>query len=281
LVYLLVLAGAAGLLAFAVARVTTGPLRRLAQAANTLGRDLDRSPLTVEGPLEVRQAALAFNAMQARLQQTLDERTYMLAAITHDLQTPLTRLRLRLDKVGEADLREQLLADQAAMQTLIRDGLDLARASSGSEDLVALNVTSLLQSLCDDAMAAGGLVTVSGDRGVIVNTRPEALARCIGNLLDNALKYAGAADLSVKASGDVVIEVTDSGPGIPQEKLGEVTLPFVRLETSRSRHTGGVGLGLTIAKLMAARAGAALDLANRPGGGLRARVTFRRDLRTL
>ncbi len=272
--YLLVLAAAAGLLAYLVSRVATGPLRRLAQAATALGRDLDRSPLAVEGPVEVRQAAMAFNIMQARLQQTLEERTQMLAAITHDLQTPMTRLRLRLEKVGESELRDQLLSDHRAMQQMIREGLDLARASGASEDLVELDVNSLLQSLCDDAVAAGHAVAVSGDAGVFVTTRPQALTRCVSNLLDNALKYADAAELSVSRSGGTIIQVADRGPGIPAHQLDEVLKPFVRLETSRSRQTGGVGLGLTIAKVLAERAGAKLRLANRPEGGLVAQVEF-------
>ena len=274
--FLLVLAAAAGLLAFVVARVTTGPLRRLSQAAVNLGRDLDRTPLTIEGPLEVRQAALAFNDMQARLQQTLQERTQMLAAITHDLQTPMTRLRLRLEKVGETELCEQLLADHLAMQDMIREGLDLARASGESEDLVELDVNSLLQALCDDAVAAGWPAKVSGDAGVVVVTRPQALTRCVSNLLDNALKYAGAAEIAVRRSSRTTILVMDRGPGIPPDKLHEVMKPFVRLEASRSRETGGVGLGLTIAKVLAERAGATLQLANRPEGGLVAVVEFER-----
>ena len=273
-VFLLVLAAAAAVLAYVVARVATGPLRRLSQAAVGLGRDLDRPPLTVEGPIEVRQAASAFNTMQARLQQTLDERVQMLAAITHDLQTPMTRLRLRLEKVGEPHLRAQLLADHRAMQEMIRDGLDLARTSGGSEELVELDVDSLLQSLCDDAVAAGCAVTISGDAGAVIVTRPQALTRCVANLLDNALKYAGAAELSVTRSAGTTIRVTDRGPGIPQQQMDEVLKPFVRLENSRSRDTGGVGLGLTIAKVLAERSGAKLLLANRPGGGLAASVEF-------
>ena len=274
-----VLAIAAAALAFFTARFATAPLQRLSRAADALGRDLDRPPLTIEGPLEVRRAAAAFNAMQHDLKRRQAERTHMLAAITHDLQTPLTRLRLRLDKVPDAGLRAQLLNDQAAMVELVRDGLDLARATEGAaEPAQELDVDSLLESLCADAVEAGADVRVTGLCGGSVATRPVALKRCIGNLLDNALKHAGSAELAANADGaSVVLSVLDRGPGIPADQLAAVLDPFVRLETSRSRETGGAGLGLTIANLLARRSGGRLGLEARAGGGLKATVTIPRS----
>ena len=160
-IMLLVLASAAAALAYVTARLATAPVRRLATAAQALGRDLDRPPLPEEGPTEVRKGARAFNTMQAQIKRREDERTLMLAAITHDLQTPLTRLRLRLEKVVDPALRAALVADQAAMMELIRDGLDLARAAAGDgAALQDLDVDSLLQSLCEDAAEAGAQVRV-------------------------------------------------------------------------------------------------------------------------
>ena len=267
---LLVLASAAAALAYVTARLATAPVRRLASAAEALGRDLDRPPLPEAGPTEVRQGARAFNAMQVQLKRREDERTHMLAAITHDLQTPLTRLRLRLEKVADPTLRAALIADQAAMKELIRDGLNLARAAAGGGGpLQELDVDSLLQSLCEDAADAGAQVSVTGRCGAVVRTRPEALKRCIANLLDNALKHAGAAELSATCGGGgVELWVLDRGPGIPDDQLQAVFDPFVRLETSRSRETGGSGLGLTIARLMAEHAQGELRLTNRSSGGL-------------
>lgn len=271
---LAVLAVAAAALAYVVARLATAPVRRLAAAAEALGGDLDRPPLAVEGPTEVRQGARAFNRMQAQLKRREAERTHMLAAITHDLQTPLTRLRLRMEAVDDPALRAALLADGAAMLDLIRAGLDLARAAAGGGGPPErLDLDSLLDSLCEDAVAAGAEVSVVERCGAVVRTRPEALRRCVGNLLENALKHAGAAELACRRRGAAVeVEVRDRGPGVPPERLAEVLEPFVRLETSRSRETGGVGLGLTIARLMAGQAEGELSLANRPGGGLSAVV---------
>ena len=267
-------AAGAATLAAVTAQLATAPVRRLTAAAAALGLDLDRPPLAVGGPTEVRRGARAFNAMQAQLKRREAERTHMLAAITHDLQTPLTRLRLRLEKVTDPSLRTALLADQAAMETLIREGLDLARAaSSESGPLRSLDVDSLLQSLRDDAVEAGARVEVTGRCEADLRTRPEALKRCVGNLLDNALKHAGAAELAAVRRGAVVeLTVAGRGPGVPADQLQAVLDPFVRLETSRSRETGGVGLGLTIARLMTERAAAELTLTNRSGGGLIATV---------
>lgn len=268
---LLAVAVAAGALAWAVARLTVAPLTRLAQAAYALGEDIDRPPLAIDGPREVRKAAQAFNAMQSRLQRGMEERTHMLAAITHDLQTPLTRQRLRLERIADPELREQLLADQEAMRVLIREGLDLARAAHDGEGLVMLEVDSLLDSLAEDAVAAGQAVSVTGTSGCAVRTHPQALRRALANLLDNALKYAGSAELSAERSGrGVLIRVLDRGPGVPEHELQAMFEPFRRGESSRSRDTGGAGLGLTIARLLAGRCGVQLSLNNRKGGGLEA-----------
>ena len=270
-------AAGAATLAAVTAQLATAPVRRLTAAAAALGLDLDRPPLAVGGPTEVRRGARAFNAMQAQLKRREAERTHMLAAITHDLQTPLTRMRLRMEAVGDPALRAALLADGAAMLDLIRAGLDLARAAAGGGGpLERLDLDSLLDSLCEDAVAAGAEVSVVERCGAVVPTRPEALRRCVGNLLENALKHAGAAELACRRRGGAVeVQVRDRGPGVPPDRLAEVLEPFVRLETSRSRETGGVGLGLTIARLMAGQAEGDLTLANRPGGGLSAVVRLR------
>ena len=276
--FLAILALTAAALAYVVARVATAPLRRLSKAAGDLGRDLDRRPLSLDGPSEVRQAAEAFNAMQVRLKRHLAERTQMLAAITHDLQTPMTRQRLRLEKVNDLELRAQLLADQAAMLEMIRDGLDLARAAGSAEAMQELDVDSLLQSLCEDAAELGVDVSIAARCEYSVRTRPQALKRCVSNLLDNALKYAGAAEMSARVEGsDIAIRVSDRGPGIAPDQLDAVFEPFARLETSRSRATGGVGLGLTIARLLGERAGASLTLRAREGGGLEATLLIQRS----
>lgn len=262
----LVLVGAG--LAFILARMTGAPIRHLAQAARELGGRLDREPLPETGPREVRDAAQAFNAMQQKLQHTLAERTHLLAAITHDLQTPLTRLRLRLEKVEDGELRDRLVGDLAAMQALIREGLDLARSSETTEPFVVLDLDSLLQSLVEDEAGAGRDAVFLGGAGRDIRVRAQALRRCLVNLIDNAIAYGDRAEVAaVGTEGAVTITVRDHGPGIPESQLEAVFDPMVRLEDSRSRETGGTGLGLTIARRLAGQNGGTLTLANHPDGG--------------
>ena len=258
-----------GLLAYVVARMATRPLNQLAQAATELGRDINRPPLVERGPAEVRDAAAAFNAMQARIRRYVQERTEMLAAIAHDLQTPLTRLRLRLEKVNDTELRDKLVDDLASMQIMIREGLDLATSIDAGGLMQRVDVDSLLSSVCADAVDAGHDVTLVGQTRVSIPAIPGALQRCLTNLIDNAVKYGGYARVTAGCeAGNVVIRVADGGPGIPEAQMERVFDPFYRLETSRSRDTGGSGLGLTIARNIAHKHGGTLTLRNKPGGGL-------------
>ncbi len=261
------------LLAYGVARVTARPIGRLARAAGELGVDIDHPPLAVTGPTEIRRAASAFNAMQSRIRRQIQHRTHMLAAITHDLQTPLTRLRLRLEKVTDPVLRDKLVADLAGMQMMVSEGLDLARSMDSSESRQLLDIDSLLESACADAADAGQPVTCEGRTRVSILAQPRALRRCLTNLLDNAVKYGRQATvLLALENGQVVIRIRDAGPGIAPDQLESVFDPFFRLETSRSRDTGGTGLGLTIARNIADNHGGSLTLANLPEGGLEATV---------
>ncbi len=258
-----------GVLAYIVARMTTRPLGRLAQAARDIGNDINHPPLPIEGASEIRQASAAFNAMQARIRQYISQRTQMLAAITHDLQTPLTRLRLRLEKVQDTELRERLIGDLSAMQEMVREGLDLARSTDTNENMQPLDVDSLLDSVCADAGDGGQQVTVAGRAGMTVMGRPMALRRALVNLIDNAVKYGQLADVLVeRPPGAVRVRIRDNGPGIPEEELARVLEPFYRIESSRSRSSGGTGLGLTIARNIAEQHGGSLTLANRQKGGL-------------
>lgn len=260
-----------GLLAALIARMTMRPLKRLAQAATALGQDIDRAPLPETGALEIRQATAAFNAMQSRIRRHIRQRTQILAAITHDLQTPLTRLRLRLEKVEDAELRNKLLGDLSAMQSMVREGLDLARSIDSAEPLRPLDLDSLVDSVCEDAVDAGQDVRLETRCAASVPARPAALRRCLENLVGNAVKYGDVARLFCSLEdGRAVVRVRDAGPGIPETELEKVFAPFHRLETSRSRETGGTGLGLTIARNIAEQHGGTLVLRNHPEGGLEA-----------
>jgi signal transduction histidine kinase len=257
------------ILAYLVARMTTRPLKQLAQAAQDLGNDINRAPLELTGASEIRQASAAFNAMQARIRQYIFQRTQMLAAITHDLQTPLTRMRLRLEKVSDHELQERLIGDLSAMQAMVREGLDLARSMDTTESMQLLDLDSLLASSCDDAADASQAVTLAGRSGMALLGRPLDLRRCLGNLIDNAVKYGHGAQVTVdRVNGAARIRVRDSGPGIPQGEQTRVFDPFYRVETSRSRESGGTGLGLTIARNIAEQHGGSISLANHPDGGL-------------
>lgn len=262
-------------LVFAVTRMTMLPLRQLANAARELGEDLQRPPLPEQGATEIRQATAAFNAMQARIRQQIQQRTEMLAAITHDLQTPLTRLRLRLEKVSDATLRDKLIEDLAATQAMVREGLLLARSMDNSEPMQPVDLDSLLDSVCSDAADAGEDVQLDGQSRMSVQARPTALRRCLTNLVDNAVKYGGHARVQVEARGkQAVIRVIDGGPGIPEDQQARVFDPFYRLENSRSRETGGTGLGLTIARNIVEQHGGTIKLANRAEGGLEVTVVL-------
>lgn len=271
LFYLFFFAICLGLLAYAVARMSVKPLKQLAQAATELGRNIERPPLAERGPTEVRRAASAFNTMQAQIRRYIQERTQMLAAITHDLQTPLTRIRLRLEKVQDKELQARLIEDLSAVQTMIKDGLDLARSMNSEEPMQRADFDSILDSVCADAAEAGQDVTLGGLTEVSLAVQPNAMRRCLTNLIDNAVKYGGYA--RVTASRDknkVIVQVRDGGPGIPEDMLEAVFDPFFRLEASRSRDTGGTGIGITIARNIAGKHGGTLYLRNHPDGGLTA-----------
>jgi len=256
-------------LAYLVARMTARPFKQLAQAAQDLGQDINRAPLDLTGASEIRQASAAFNAMQARIRQYIFQRTQMLAAITHDLQTPLTRMRLRLEKVSDRELQERLIGDLSAMQQMVREGLVLARSMDTNEAMHPLDLDSLLEAVCADASDAGQPVTLAGKAAMALLGRPLDLRRCLGNLIDNAVKYGREARVTVdRINGAARVRIRDAGPGIPKSELGRVFDPFYRVETSRSRESGGTGLGLTIARNIAEHHGGSIALANHPEGGL-------------
>lgn len=258
-------------------RMATRPLRQLAEAADALNPAASGPPVPLQGPTEVRRAAVAFNGMQQRIREHLDERMRILAAVSHDLQTPITRLRLRADLLDDTALRDKLLADLAEMQGLVEEGISYARSAQAvREPEHPVDLAALLDSIACDYADAGAAVQLRVDGAVPqVRTRPQALRRLLGNLVDNALKFAGAAEIEVRPDPQgerLEIRVLDRGPGIPAGELQAVLEPFYRVEDSRSRATGGTGLGLAIAQQLATALGGTLSLAARDGGGLAATV---------
>jgi signal transduction histidine kinase len=261
-------------------KLATQPLVRLERAANILGSDLRGAPLPEDGPKEVARAATAFNAMQRRIAGQAVERIQILAGISRRLQTPITRMRLRADFLGDGDAREKLQGDLQEMQTLVKQGLALARwRDEVGEQRCQTDLHALIDSLVCDYSDAGRPLRFAGERGVTILTHPQALRRIMINLIDNGLKFGEDVEVAVDArrSNGITITVSDRGPGIPDEHLKSVFLPFYRIEASRNRETGGTGLGLAIAQQLASALRGTLTLANRDGGGLEARLEFRVD----
>lgn len=259
-------------------RIATRPLHELAQAADTLGPDLKAVRLGEDGPSEVVRAARAFNSMQDRIAGYTKERMQILAAISHDLQTPITRMRLRLDVMDENGTHAKLQQDLREMENLVKEGIAYVRTMhSDGEVPCRIDPDALLDSLVCDYVDAGQNVSLHGRLGKTLTTRPQALRRILGNLIDNALKFAGAAEISIAAveSEQIAISVRDRGPGIPPDALNAVFQPFYRIESSRNRHTGGTGLGLAIARQLTVAMNASLTLHNRAEGGLEARLLLK------
>jgi signal transduction histidine kinase len=258
-------------------KLATRPLARLERAANSLGSDLRAAPLPEDGPKEVARAATAFNAMQRRIAEQAVERIQILAGIARRLQTPITRMRLRADFLGDSDARDKLQGDLQEMQTLVKQGLALARGRDEiGKQRCQTDLHALIDSLVCDYSDAGQSLRFSGERGVTILTHPQALRRIMINLIDNGLKFGEGVEVAIDArrSNSITITVSDRGPGIPDEHLKSVFLPFYRVEASRSRETGGTGLGLAIAQQLVSALRGTLTLANRDGGGLEARLEF-------
>ncbi len=270
LTLLVLLASVAILVALAV-RALTRPLSVLADAATELGRDIRRTPLAETGPLEVRRAAHAFNTMQSRLIRYIEDRDRILAAVSHDLKTPITRLRLRTELLDDSPLCGKFQADLDDMQRMVQSSLDFLRGDENTEPMAGLDLNALLETLQEDAEDADQTVAITGKALQPLRCRPLALKRCLSNLLDNALKYGQCAQIIVTDAPErLMLTLHDQGPGIPEAELERVFEPFYRLESSRSRDTGGVGLGLSIARNIARAHGGELTLRNHPQGGLEA-----------
>jgi len=268
----LVLVTAAALVAVGKA---TSPFATFASAAERLGVDVSAPPMEVSGPREVRQAAHAFNVMQQRISRFVQDRTQMLAAISHDLKTPITRLRLRAEFMDDDDQRIRMLADLEEMEAMIASTLAFARDDATREARVRLDLAALVEGMIDDMAELGADCAYDGPETLVIEARPAALKRAIGNLLDNAIKYGWRARLGLaEAPGEVVLTVDDDGPGIPEADFERVFAPFVRLEASRCRDTGGTGLGLAVARAAIRAHGGDITLANRPEGGLRISVSL-------
>lgn len=254
--------------AWFAARWLAQPIRKLAVAAQELGRDLQRPPLPETGPKECREASHVFNQMQEQLCQQLQDRDRLVAAVSHDLRTPLTRLRLRAEMLNDAQASEEIQHDIAEMESMIRDTLDYLRGQAQGPQMVRVHLQALLQSVVDDHGLSGHVIPLTG-HAPLIEAQPGPLRRCIDNLVGNALRYGGSAEIHISHTDSTVqITIRDHGPGLPETALQAVMQPFVRMEGSRHRNHGGVGLGLSIARDIARRHHGDLVLRNAPDGGL-------------
>lgn len=262
---------------FLLARLT-GPLGRLAVAADRLGRGEDVAELLPTGPREVRELTDAFNRMQARLTRFVADRTRMLAALGHDLRSPLTAMRVRAEMVDDDETRERLIATIEEMQGMVEATLAFARGVAMSEASQTVDLAVFLSDLRDEMAETGPGIALATVPGLMVRVRPLSLRRALRNLIDNAVRYGGGAEIALAREGGAArITIADDGPGIPEADLDRAFDPFVRLETSRSRETGGTGLGLSIARTIIQAHGGDIALANRTAGGLDVGITLPLD----
>lgn len=266
------------LLAGWTVRRLTRPLATLADAATGLARNLDQPPLPENGPAEVSRAAKAFNAMQRALKAFVETRAQALAGVSHDLRLPLTRVRLRLERVTDAEVKRSIESDLDEMEHMIAGTLDYLRAGNGSEAAVLTNINALVEGVAEDMEALGATVRLHGKAEAPLSVRPQTLRRCLANLMENARRYGGnEIDVTIVDERDTLtIRIEDRGPGIPAKERERVFEPYVRLEQSRAKHTGGTGLGMAIARAIARGHGGDVMLSDREGGGLRVEVMLPR-----
>ena len=268
LIYFILL-GAVVLIAIRLGR----PLKDLTAAAKSFEGRGEALRVEERGPADVRRALVAFNAMGERVSAMLDEKDRMLGAIGHDMRTPLASLRIRVESMDPAAEREKVIATIEEMSAMLEETLALARAGRATEAVRPIDLNALADAVVEEFVTLGQPVEMQAGDRLVAEVQPNLLRRALRNLIENAVRHAGSATVSVKATGDrAAIEVADEGPGIPEAELGNVMEPFVRLEGSRNRETGGSGLGLTLARSAAHAHGGRLELDNRPEGGLVARI---------
>ncbi|MDG2482689.1 MAG: ATP-binding protein [Alphaproteobacteria bacterium] len=269
------------ILSLVVVKRLTRPLRTLAGAAERLSVDLDAPPLKEGGTREVREAVTAFNAMQDHLRRLIDDRSLMLAALSHDLRTIITRLRLRTEEIDDETQRNKAFDDLADMEIMLKETLDAARGEASHEERQKVDVAALVASLIDDLADAGETASYEGPDRLTLACRPVALRRALGNLIQNAIRYGDSAEVNLaKSASGVTIDVADRGPGIPADQREAMFRPFMRGEPSRNRATGGTGLGLSVTRSILRAHGGDVELLDRDGGGLIARVSLPHEVET-
>ena len=261
------------------ARSLVGPIEAFAVGARRFGSDPRAREMIERGPRELRMAIAAFNAMQMQIRRFVDDRTEMLAAISHDLRTPLTRVRLRGEFINDQEQQHRLFRDVEEMQVMIDSALALFRDEVSEEDLTGFDMSELMRLIVDDLTDQGKLALFKGGDHIVYHGRPLALKRALTNLAENACNYGTSATVALRTTPDSLeLSVCDEGPGVPDDLLEKVFVPFYRIERSRNRQTGGVGLGLSSARTIIRAHGGEIVLSNRSAGGLLAAITLPRSI---
>lgn len=269
LIVLVILLFSVILISLLAVKIITNPLQKLRLAAEGLGKNIQQKPLDETGPQEVRETAMAFNLMHQRLKSYIEDKAQILTAVSHDLKTPLTRLRLRLDLLDDEEVKNKIQNDLDDMEKMVTATLDFMRGSESKEEIRQIDMMALLESIQGDFNDSGHLVKFDGELMNTFSGKPLALKRCIINLVENGIRYGGKVDIKLKDyKNELAIIICDNGPGIPEELHEKVFLPFYRLESSRAKHTGGTGLGLGIARNIARSHGGDISLSNQESGGL-------------
>ncbi len=272
---LIVFGGGIIVLAVLTTRRIIKPLKIFAEAAQRFGINVDAPSLDETGPTEIKRAAQAFNEMQYRIRMYVQERMQMIAAISHDLKTPLTRLQLRTDFIEDEAQRQKALDDLKEMQVILDSTLSFAKEHSNNETRTNVDLAVLVQSLCDDYADSGHAVSYQGPEHITYHCAPVSIRRALSNIINNAIQYGTQASVELKPSAqEITVCVADNGPGISEDERERVFSPFFRLEKSRNRETGGTGLGLAVARTVVRQHGGDIELADRQGGGLLVSITL-------
>jgi signal transduction histidine kinase len=260
-------------------RWVTRPLQVLTEAAESFSLDEKHKRLDETGPLEVRRAARAFNSLRERIQTLVAERTQALAAVSHDLRTPITRVKLRTELYDDETTRDAIGADLGEMESMIDSTLEYLRAGDSTEQVRLIDLSAVVQTVVDDAIDRGSHISFTGREHAVIRGQLVAIKRALWNVIGNALKYANRVDVDVAETSDsVLVTVSDDGPGVPEELIDRLFEPFFRVEQSRSRETGGTGLGLTITRKIILAGGGDITIQNQPSGGLRVTMEFPRNM---
>jgi len=256
-------------IAYIISRQLIKPLKQLSDMAQRFSVDMHTAPLEIKGPIEVRNTTQSFNLMQQRIQRFVDERMQLIAAISHDLRTPLTRLRLRLDDLPDKQQQQKAFNDINEMQAMIDSTLAFIRDDSSKEQVTKIDLASLICTICNDSSDTFGPANYIGPNKCICSCKPIAIKRALSNLIENAIKYGEQAKVTLKCCDrKIKITIEDSGPGIPEKEFEQVFLPFYRIENSRNLETGGVGLGLSVSRTIIQSSGGEITLKNISEGGL-------------